>query len=203
MNSKEYFDRTAKEYDEGYDGRFVRCMYPEVVRQVKELQGEDILDIGCGNGNVIKMLEAQRPGHYYGADLSREMLKEARKRVSKEVVLKLADAVDLPFDDESFDIVICNASFHHYEEPKKAISEMNRILRPGGALILGDPTLPLFRRLFNWALKWGKAGDVWIYGKKDILPLFRSGGFDILKWKRINYRAFIFQGRKRENHEGK
>ena len=57
MNSKEYFDRTAKEYDEGYDGRFVRCMYPEIVRQVKELQGEDILDIGCGNGNVIKMLE--------------------------------------------------------------------------------------------------------------------------------------------------
>ncbi len=39
MNSKEYFDRTAKEYDEGYDGRFVRCMYPEIVRQVKELQG--------------------------------------------------------------------------------------------------------------------------------------------------------------------
>ena len=181
MNSREYFDRTAKEYDEGHDGRFVRCMYPEIVRQVKELQGENILDIGCGNGNVIKML----------------------KRVSKEVVLKLADAVDLPFDDESFDIVICNASFHHYEEPEKAISEMNRVLRPGGALILGDPTLPLFRRLFNWALKWGKAGDVWIYGKKDILPLFRSGGFDILKWKRINYRAFIFQGRKRENHEGK
>ncbi len=198
MNSREYFDRTAKEYDEGHDGRFVRCMYPEIVGQVKELPGKNILDIGCGNGNIIKMLETQRPGHYYGVDLSSEMIKEAEKRVSKKVVLKLADVVSLPFADESFDILICNASFHHYEEPEKAISEMNRVLRPGGALILGDPTFPLFRRFLNWAIQWANSGDVWIYGKNDILPLFRSGGFDILKWKRLNYRAFIFQARKRD-----
>lgn len=198
MNSREYFDRTAKEYDEGHDGRFVRCMYPEIVRQVMQISGETILDIGCGNGNIIKMLAGQRPGRYYGVDLSSEMIKEAEKRVPQDVIFKRADVVSLPFDDESFDILICNASFHHYEEPEKAIAEMKRVLRPGGALILGDPTIPVLRRFFNWAIKWENSGDVWIYGKNDILPLFKRGGFDILKWKRLNYRTFIFQARKRE-----
>lgn len=198
MNSKEYFDSTAKEYDQGHDGRFVRCMYPEIVRQVEAAEGENILDIGCGNGNILKTLTGRRPGNYYGVDLSPAMIGEAKKRLPEGVNLQIADVVNLPFADQSFDILLCNASFHHYEEPDKAISEMHRVLRPGGTLILGDPTFPLLRKLFNWAIKWGNSGDVWIYGKKDILPLFQKGGFDILKWKRLNYRAFIFQARKRD-----
>lgn len=203
MNSKEYFDSTAKMYDESNDGKFVRCMYPEIVRQALAAPGKRILDIGCGNGNVIRLLLKERQGDYYGVDLSAVMIEEAEKRLPDNVVLRSADVISLPFDDDFFDILICNASFHHYEEPEKAVAEMNRVLKPGGALILGDPTFPLLRRLFNWLIKWCNSGDFWIYGKKDILPLFKAGGFDILKWKRLNFRSFIFRARKREKDEEK
>lgn len=203
MKTKEYFDSTAKMYDESNDGKFVRCMYPEVVKAAKEAPGKRILDIGCGNGNVLRFLMDQRQGDYYGVDLSEKMIEEARKRLPGDVVLKPADVVSLPFEDAFFDILICNASFHHYEEPEKAIGEMKRVLKPGGTLILGDPTFPLFRRVFNWLIKWGNAGDVWIYGKKDILPLFEREGFDILKWKRLNFISFVFQARRREKDEEK
>lgn len=197
MNAKEYFDSTAKGYDQSYDGRFVKCMYPEIVTGAMQIPGERLLDVGCGNGNVINLLMKQRQGTYYGVDLSPAMIDEAKKRLPANVVLEIADVVHLPFEDDFFDGLICNASFHHYQEPERAVGEMRRVLKPGGYLILGDPTFPLLRGLFNWAMKWGKDGNHWIYGKKDILPLFEKGGFDILKWKRINYRSFVFQGRKR------
>ena len=55
--TKSYFDKEAKEYDSSSDGKFVKCMYSEIVSRVMELQGRKILDLGCGNGNVIRMLQ--------------------------------------------------------------------------------------------------------------------------------------------------
>lgn len=55
-------------------------------------------------------------------------------------ILKKGDALNIPFDDNSFDLVVCNASFHHYSNPQKVVKEIKRILKNEGVLILGDPT---------------------------------------------------------------
>ena len=115
--TKSYFDKEAKEYDSSSDGKFVKCMYSEIVSRVMELQGRKILDLGCGNGNVIRMLQENREAEYSGVDISEAMIREAQKRVGKGVELKAADAAALPYSNDIFEIIICNASFHHYTDP--------------------------------------------------------------------------------------
>lgn len=192
--TREYFDSQAEFYNNSHDGKFVKCMYQEIVKRVMWLPGEKILDLGCGNGNIISLLKEKRKGNYYGADISPKMIQEGKKRLGPDVELKVADAVKLPYGEEMFDIIICNASFHHYTEPDKAIEEIKRILKRGGVLILGDPTMPgeLLLKIINSRLKDNASGDYRIYGKKQIIPLFQAHGFSVSQWKRINYRTFLF-----------
>lgn len=140
--TRRYFDRVAEDYDASYDGRFVRCMYREVVRRAVSLPGDRVLDLGCGNGNLIRMLREVKQASCWGADLSSQMIREAGKNLGDKVNLTVADAAALPYGDGQFDIVICNASFHHYTEPERAVEEIRRVLKTGGTLILGDPTIP-------------------------------------------------------------
>jgi ubiquinone/menaquinone biosynthesis C-methylase UbiE len=86
--------------------------------------------------------------HYYteqtkltGLDLSPEMLEIARERardVGREIELQEGDAHDLPFPDSSFDAVVCTYSLCNIPDPQLAVSEMKRVLRPEGKLILVD-----------------------------------------------------------------
>ena len=173
--TKSYFDKEAKEYDSSSDGKFVKCMYSEIVSRVMELQGRKILDLGCGNGNVIRMLQKNREAEYSGVDISEAMIREAQKRVGKGVELKAADAAALPYSNDIFDIIICNASFHHYTDPDAALEEIKRVLKPGGTLVLGDPTIPVgpVRWLFNRGLQYG------------------NSGLEAEKWKMINWHTFV------------
>ena len=109
----------------------------------------------------------------------------------------------LPYGDGQFDIVICNASFHHYTEPERAVEEIRRVLRTGGTLILGDPTIPgrLARKLLNRAVHKRDSGDYKIYGKTEITSLFAARGFRVHSWKRINFRSFVFEAEKVENFD--
>ena len=121
--TRRYFDRVAEDYDASYDGRFVRCMYREVVRRAVSLPGDRVLDLGCGNGNLIRMLREVKQASCWGADLSPQMIREAGKNLGDKVNFTVADAAALPYGDGQFDIVICNASFHHYTEPERAVEE--------------------------------------------------------------------------------
>ncbi|WP_276850655.1 class I SAM-dependent methyltransferase [Enterocloster lavalensis] len=196
--TRRYFDRLAKDYDDSCDGRFVRCMYREVIRRAVSLPGDRVLDLGCGNGNLIRMLGEVKQVSCWGADLSPQMIREAGKNLGEGVNLAVADAASLPYGDGQFDIVICNASFHHYTEPERAVEEIRRVLRTGGTLILGDPTIPgrLARKLLNQSVHKRDSGDFKIYGKAEITSLFSTRGFRVHSWKRINYRSFVFEAEK-------
>lgn len=76
-----------------------------------------------------------------GIDLSSEMLEIARERsaeIGRTIELREGDAHKLPFDDESFDSVVCTYSLCNIPDPQRAVDEMKRVLRPGGKLILVD-----------------------------------------------------------------
>ena len=188
----------AKEYDDSRDGRVVSGMYREVIRRAVSLPGDRVLDLGCGNGNLIRMLGEVKQVSCWGADLSPQMIREAGKNLGEGVNLAVADAASLPYGDGQFDIVICNASFHHYTEPERAVEEIRRVLRTGGTLILGDPTIPgrLARKLLNQAVHKRDSGDFKIYDKAEITSLFSTRGFRVHSWKRINYRSFVFEAEK-------
>jgi ubiquinone/menaquinone biosynthesis C-methylase UbiE len=95
-----------------------------------------VLDVGVGTGFLSIML-AEIGYSVVGVDLSEEMIKNARKKLESrglKVRLELGDAEDLPFEDESFDAVVNRAVLWTLPDPKKALSEWKRVLRPGGTL---------------------------------------------------------------------
>ncbi len=91
-----------------------------------------ILDVGCGN---CRNLLPFKKFDCYGVDFSENMIKEAKKFVSKKnmkVNLKIGDVTKLPFKDESFDYILCFSMLHHLKDPEKGVKEIYRVLKVGG-----------------------------------------------------------------------
>jgi ubiquinone/menaquinone biosynthesis C-methylase UbiE len=103
----------------------------------------DLLDIGSGTGSWIDMVShSPLPGRYLvGLDYSLPMCRIALDKSSPVPGRRLftnADSEHLPFADQSFDVVTCSHSLHHYPHQAESIREMHRVLRPGGRLMLID-----------------------------------------------------------------
>ncbi|MCI1931209.1 MAG: methyltransferase domain-containing protein [Clostridia bacterium] len=196
--SKEYFNSIAENYDNSHDGKFVNCMYKELVERAITLKNKPhtILDLGCGNGNVIAMISQKTDADLYGIDLSEKMIKEAKKRLDK-AKLCVGNAEKLPYDDNKFDVVICNASFHHYPKPEIVLQEVKRVLKKDGTFILGDPTSPVnwYLKFLNWALKFSNSGDFHIYGKKEIIKMLEKTGFTVTNLKKIDFKTFVLNAK--------
>jgi ubiquinone/menaquinone biosynthesis C-methylase UbiE len=111
-----------------------------------KLSGLDrVLDVGCGAGH-LSFAVAAGVGAVVASDLSREMLAavaaEAKRRGLDNLVTQRASAEALPFDDASFDAVCTRFSAHHWADLRRGISEMRRVLKPGGRLIVIDVVAP-------------------------------------------------------------
>jgi len=98
-----------------------------------------ILDAGCGNGRYSKFLlsEADADALLTGFDYSRQMLQRARKRLQSDRVSQVAaDLTRLPYQDASFDAIVCGWVLEHLPDPRPGLRELARVLRPGGKLLL-------------------------------------------------------------------
>ncbi|MGH7037340.1 MAG: class I SAM-dependent methyltransferase [Stellaceae bacterium] len=92
--------------------------------------GMRVLDLACGPGLVAAAV-AERGAEPIGTDFSAAMLAEARAR-NPTIRFERADAESLPFAEGDFDTVLSNFGVHHFPEPARALSEVRRVLRPGG-----------------------------------------------------------------------
>ncbi|MCI0455964.1 MAG: class I SAM-dependent methyltransferase [Gemmataceae bacterium] len=98
-----------------------------------------ILDAGCGNGRYTRFLlrEADADALITGFDYSQHMLQRARKRLPGHRASHVAaDLTRLPYADGSFDAIVCGWVLEHLPEPRMGLSELARVLRPGGKLLL-------------------------------------------------------------------
>jgi ubiquinone/menaquinone biosynthesis C-methylase UbiE len=102
-----------------------------------------VLDLATGAGHAALAL-APFVEEVVATDTSQRMLdvtfNEAGRRGLGNVAVQLADAQDLPFENESFELVTCRTAAHHFSEPMKFLGEANRVLKPGERLILIDTT---------------------------------------------------------------
>lgn len=99
-----------------------------------------VLDVGCGTGEITGRLAVHYPeASIVGVDLIEAHLESARKRwaaLAGRVEFRVADAFALPFDDASFDLVVCRHMLQAVPRPADAMAEMVRVLRPGGRIHL-------------------------------------------------------------------
>ena len=94
------------------------------------------LDLGCGDGRLGAELRA---GELVAADVSREAIGRASERVPRARTVLLEPDEPLPFDDASFDLVLCAETIEHVRDVQLLLSEARRVLRPGGRLAVTTP----------------------------------------------------------------
>ncbi len=106
--------------------------------QLDDVHGKKILLAGVGTGLDFEHLPAG--AEYHGIDLTPAMLKRARRRIqsNQSIKLSIGDVTDLPFTDEEFDVVICHLILAVVPDPEKMIIEVERVLKPGGQVLILD-----------------------------------------------------------------
>ncbi len=126
-----------KRFEPRYESWFVAGPLLEALAGVERPQ---VLDVATGTGRLPLALLCERfRGQIVGLDLSRGMLRQAWRKLrphSDQVTLLWQDASHLPFDDGAFDAVTCMESLEFMPRPLEVLSEMVRVLVPGGVLLL-------------------------------------------------------------------
>jgi ubiquinone/menaquinone biosynthesis C-methylase UbiE len=141
LDSREFFDEVeAHRY----------ALEPDIVELVRfdKWAGRDVLEAGCGIG-IDGMRFVRAGARYTGVDFSPAALDLARRQLELRggaAEFVQGSVADLPFSDESFDLVYSNGVIHHLPETQKAIDEFRRVLRAGGTAIV----MVYHRRSFNF-----------------------------------------------------
>jgi SAM-dependent methyltransferase len=94
------------------------------------------LDVGCGDGRLTAELDA---AELTAADVSAVALERARRRLTNARVVELEPDAPFPLDDAAFDLVLCAETIEHVRDVQLLLSEIRRVLRPGGRLALTTP----------------------------------------------------------------
>lgn len=190
-NPQEYKDKLKTHFDEmssDYSNTLGKYTEPMNYALIKELDGKNfktLLDVGCGNGIFLSMVLNKFDVEVSGIDISPGMIEKSKELLDGRADPKVGDSEHLPWNDRSFDIVTCSASFHHYPGPELVLKEMKRVLRPGGILMIADPFTPnnLLRFFVNLFMNFSKSGDVRIYSQNEMQELLEKCGFTLIKWE--------------------
>ena len=195
MTDKDYkklsiseFSKAAEQYETNQAGVYKMCKkdYPDVLAELEKEEFTDLLDCGCGTAPIISLLKEKYPDkHYTGIDLTPKMIEVAKAKGMEGVKLVVGDCERLPFADNSFDVVICCQSFHHYPNVQDFFDSVCRVLRPGGRLVLRDMTSN--SALARWFMNRVELplvnltghGDVHVYGKEEVRRLCAVAGLQM------------------------
>ncbi|SHJ86823.1 Methyltransferase domain-containing protein [Tangfeifania diversioriginum] len=130
----------ASEYDAYYQtetGKIVDNIEKEIVwAHLKELSKTNWLELGCGTGHWTKFFSESK-FQITAVDNSEAMLKIARSKSLKNVEFLNADATRLPFSDNHFSGIVSITMLEFVDDLKGALNEIDRVLKPGGTLVLG------------------------------------------------------------------
>ncbi|GGQ46116.1 class I SAM-dependent methyltransferase [Streptomyces mutabilis] len=132
------YDSFAEVYAAENENNLVNAYYerPAMLALAGDVAGRRVLDAGCGSGPLTAALR-DRGATVTGIDASAGMLALARRRLGDDVALHVADLSDrLPIDDGAFDDVVASLVLHYLEDWGPTLTELRRVLRPGGRLIV-------------------------------------------------------------------
>lgn len=195
MDVKVHYEKYwgAKDAGEKFMAYERNLVLPELFKK-----GEKVLDLGCGDGAVASYLQKHVGIEVTGADISIGALRVAKKRGIKTVQVDVEKK--LPFKKGEFDVVFWGDNVEHLFDPEFTLSEIKRITKKGGRLILSCPNMGYFRYrlyyLLNGALpdtewtgfpRWGWS-HIRFFNPKIITEFLESRGYKVNKVIGINTR---------------
>jgi len=152
-----------------------------------DLKGKKFLEIGCGLGYFS--LEAKNRGVIVTAvDVGENLVRITKQKVKKGKFI-VASASNLPFKNETFDIVLCTEVIEHVENQTKAFNEMFRVLKNNGYLVLTTPNKffkPFFDLMSFANIRPYHGNEKWFFAK-EIKAIFRNKKVDIVKEAYFNF----------------
>lgn len=188
MKNQSFFTRVMQntKYPEGFWGRVMlramNCFHGPLSRRGMKLLPWDpswnVLDVGCGGGANIRRILARCPhGKVYGIDASDESVSFARKHNSKELgkccFIEKGNVCQLPFENESFDLVTAFETVYFWSPLSKGLDEVHRVLKKGGYFLVSMEVCDVTR------------GKVWsdridglvVYPPRDMRRYLLKAGF--------------------------
>lgn len=128
-----------------------------------------------------------------GVDVTPEMIAIAERKLEAEqanIFFQQADACALPFESDTFDTVMSVNALQTMDQPELALTEMNRVLKPGGELLLitycsGESSADDNADLFNWVTKYGGQAMWHSFHSAQLEDLLQSNGFEVMEAERI------------------
>lgn len=127
----------------GYDKKSLKTYkkaYEQSIERTRNVvsNSDRVLEIGCGTG-IVTLGIAKAVQHVMATDISPKMIATAREKAEHKSVTNVEfhvnDGYALPYDDDSFDVVLLFNVLHFVKEPKKVLQEARRLLKPSGALV--------------------------------------------------------------------
>jgi demethylmenaquinone methyltransferase/2-methoxy-6-polyprenyl-1,4-benzoquinol methylase len=160
----EMFDNISSRYD--FLNHFLslgidKLWRKKAIKLLKPLQPKRIIDLATGTGDFAIAALKLNPDKIIGVDISDGMLEKGRLKMKKKGVENIIDMIngdseDLPFDDNYFDALTVGFGVRNYENLEKGLSEMLRVIRPGGKAVILEFSKPKkfpIKQLFNFYSK--------------------------------------------------
>ncbi len=159
---RQLFNNIAERYDllnriisVGIDTRWRK----NALGEIKDTHPEILLDLASGTGDFAIIAAKKLPSlkKIYALDISEKMLALAEKKFRKSLKipyeLLLGEAEQLPFPDNSIDLITIGFGIRNFESPQQALKEMYRVLKPGKKIIIIEPTrpeIPVWKNIFSF-----------------------------------------------------
>jgi demethylmenaquinone methyltransferase/2-methoxy-6-polyprenyl-1,4-benzoquinol methylase len=211
------FDKIAPSYDRlnhalslGIDRRWRRT----AVDALGKHQPQQILDIATGTGDFALLLAKRiKPQHIVGADISEGMMAVGREKVKEEglqnvISFQYEDCMQLSFPDGSFDAVTSSYGVRNFQNLDKGLQEMQRVLRPGGHLLIVEltppPSFPMKQLFWLYAhvvmpllgrlISHDDSAYTYLPASMEAFPqpeqmegILRKAGFTEVQWRRFTF----------------
>lgn len=176
--SQRVYNEMARGYDSAPEGNYTRPHKAELIKKVALRDGNNILDVACGNGYLLGELSKKGKVNAYGIDLSENMIAVARER-HPDCVFAVHPCVPLCFENESMDVITVSCAFHHFETTQTFANECMRVLTKNGRVYMAEPFFsPMVRWVANTVVfPFSKTGDVKVYSQKELKTMFELAGF--------------------------
>lgn len=175
------FDNWAPTYERGLLWRrFFNPLHGQFLEALPEVKGMHVLDVGSGTGALALRL-AERGASVTGVDASEGMVEVARSRSEgrEEVDFHLAGAEKIPLEDASVDLAVTSIAFHHFEEPRQALREVRRVLKPGAGFYVCDMCGEGL--LGRASLRYGRivGPDYRYFSRQELAEMLTDAGFTV------------------------